>query len=250
MLLHLPKPANGAYDGAGVKAKVRVSTCFLSTAFVALAGVSVTSAPAAAQPVTPLEKSMEAVPGPALGQKYDGVVPGPAGKNPLPAAPKGGPYLVWTGFQMTATGSRIFLQTTQPVQFDLHEGAAKKSGKSTLSVRLSGCRIHMANNRRKIDTRFFATPIATVSARQRGKDVEVHVALRERAEAVPHSESGPDGTQFVLLDFPPGRATPEPSALQDLSGEAAPANDSEPSGADADNSPSPKAAGRSRKSAR
>jgi hypothetical protein len=230
--------------------KVRVSTSFLSTAFVALAGISVTSAPAAAQPTTPLEKRMEAEPGPALGQKYDGVVPGTTGKNPLPAAPKGGPYLTWTGFQMTTTGSRLFLQTTQQVQFDLKEGAATKSGKSMLAVLLHGCRIHMANNRRKIDTRFFATPIAGVSARQRGHDVEVNIALRERVEAVPHSEAGPDGTQFVVLDFPPGKATPEPSALQEPAGEAASANGAAPSGADATDSPSAKSAGRSKRSAR
>jgi hypothetical protein len=213
-------------------------------------GVFATTGSATAQPVTPLEKSMEAVPGPALEQKYDGVAPGTAGKNPLPAAPKGGPYLVWTGFQMTSTGSRVFLQTTQSVPFDLNEGAAKKkSGHSTLAVLLRGCRIYMANNRRKIDTRFFATPVSGVSARQRGKDVEVRVAMRELAEAVPHSETGPEGTQFVVLDFPPGKATPEPSALQDLAGEAAARNGSEPPAADAADSPSPKAAKRAKRAA-
>ena len=232
------------------KGKLRVTTSFLSTVFVALAGVSATLGPVAAQPVTPLEKSMEAVPGPALGQKYDGVVPGPVGKNPLPAAPKGGPYLVWTGFQMTATGSRVFLQTTQPVQFDLNEGAAKKSSHSTLAVLLRGCRIHMANNRRKIDTRFFATPVSGVSARQRGRDVEIRVVMRERAEAVPHSETGPDGTQFVVLDFPPGKASPEPSALQDLAAEAATETGAAPAAEDAADSPSPKAAKRAKKAAR
>ena len=229
---------------------MRPKTSFLGTAFLAFAGVSATLGSAAAQPVTPLEKSMEAVPGPALGQKYDGVVPGPAGKNPLPAAPKGGPYLVWTGFQMTATGSRVFLQTTQQVPFDLNEGAAKKSGKSTMAVLLRSCRIFMANNRRKIDTRFFATPISGLSARQRGRDVEVRVALRERAEAVPHSETGPDGTQFVILDFPPGKATAEPSALQELAGEATNAYGAEVRApADAD-SPAPKAGRRSKGSSR
>jgi hypothetical protein len=231
------------------KGKVRVITCFLGTAFVAFAGLSATLGSAAGQPVTPLEKSMQAVPGPALGQKYDGVFPGSAGKNPLPAAPKGGgPYLEWTGFQMTASGSRVFLQTTQQVPFDINEGAAKKSGKSLLAVLLRGCRIHMANNRRKIDTRFFATPVSGVSARQRGRDVEVRVALRERAEAVPHSETGPDGTQFVVLDFPPGKAAAEPSALQELAGQDATtvgAEVREPAAAD---SPSPKGAGRSGRS--
>jgi hypothetical protein len=217
---------------------------------VAWAGVSATFGPAAAEPVSPLEKSMEAVPGPALGQKYDGVVPGPVGKNPLPAAPKGGPYLVWTGFQMTATGSRVFLQTTQPVQFDLRDGAAKKSAKSTVAVLLRGCRIFMANNRRKIDTRFFATPVSGVSARQRGRDVEIRVVLRERAEAVPHSETGPDGTQFVVVDFPPGKASSEPGALQDLAGESNATYGAEIQAPAASDSPPPKAAGRSRRSAR
>ncbi len=207
---------------------------------MAWVGVSATSGPAAAQPVTPLEKSMEAVPGPALGMKYEGVVPGPTGRNPLPAAPKGGPYLVWTGFQMTATGSRVFLQTTQSVQFDLNEGAVKKSGKSKLSVFLRGCRIYMANNRRKIDTRFFATPVAGVSARQRGRDVEVRLALREAATAVPHSEAGPDGTQFVILDLPPGKASSEPSALQDLAGEDTPKYSDGVAAPAAADTPSPK----------
>ena len=229
-------------------------TRFLGTAIVACAGFFATVGSAAAQPITPLERSMEAVPGrapaPALGQRYDGVVPGPTGRNPLPSPPKSGPHLVWTGFQMTATGSRVFLQTTQSVQFDIDEGAVKKSGKSTVGVLLRGCRIFMANNRRKIDTRFFATPVSGVSARQRGRDVEVKVALREQANAVPHSEPGPDGTQFVVLDFPPGKASPEPSALQELAGEAMDERGAQPAGSDASESPSHKAAKRASRSAR
>ena len=127
---------------------------------------------------------------------------------------------------------------------------SSKSGKSTLGVLLHGCRIFMANNRRKIDTRFFATPVSGVSARQRGRDVEVHIALRELANAVPHSEAGPDGTQFVVLDFPPGKATPEPSALQDLAAEATEGHGDQPLGADASESPSPKAAKKASRSAR
>jgi hypothetical protein len=115
---------------------------------------------------------------------------------------------------MTASGSQVFLQTTRPVEVDSKEGRA--SGKPTLAVVLRDCRIHMANNRRKIDTRYFATPVAAVSAKQKGRDVEVRIALRERVTSTSHSEAGPDGTQFVVLDFPPGKAAPEPSALQDL----------------------------------
>jgi hypothetical protein len=216
---------------------VRATTYFLSTVFVAFAGISATSGRASAQPATPLEKSMAAVPGPTLVQKYDGVIPGPEGRNPLPAPPKDGPYLVWTGFQMTPTGSRVFLQTTQTVQFDLKEGPTKKSGKSILAVLLRGCRIFMENNRRKIDTRYFATPVSGVSARRRGHDVEVRISLRAPAEAVPHGEAGPNGTQFVILDFPPGTATPEPSALRDLAGETGAGSGDESQGTDASDSP-------------
>jgi hypothetical protein len=197
-----------------------MTTRFLGTAFFIFLGTAATFVGSASGQAilapSPLEKSMEAVPAPAGDQKYDGVVPGAAAKNPLPAAPKAGSHLVWTGFQMTPTGSRVFLQTTNSVQFDVTEGRVAKSGKSTLAVRLEGCRIHMANNRRRIDTRFFATPVSGVSARQKGHDVEVRIALREVAMGVPHSEAGPDGTQFVVLDFPPGKAEPEPSALQDM----------------------------------
>jgi hypothetical protein len=193
---------------------------FQGPLFLLLMGAVIASAKSASgQAVvapTPLERSMEATPAPAGQPRYDGVVPGPTGKNPLPALPKTGAYLVWTGFQMTDGGSRVFLQTTQAVQFEVDPGRTGKGGKSTLAVKLEGCRIFMANNRRRIDTRYFATPVANVSARQKGHDVEVRIALREAANATPHTEPGPEGTQFVVLDFPPGKATPEPSALDDM----------------------------------
>jgi hypothetical protein len=206
-----------------------MTTRYLGTAlFVLLGGFAVASGAAMAQTIavppatppivapTPLEQSMQGVPAPAAQQRYDGVVPGPTGRNPLPAIPKGGSYLVWTGFQMTPSGSRVFLQTTTDVQFEMDEGRVGKSGKSTLTVRLPDCRIFMANNQRKIDTRFFATPISGISARRKGHNVEVRIALREVAAGVPHSEPGPDGTHFVVIDFPPGKAEPEPNALGDM----------------------------------
>jgi hypothetical protein len=197
--------------------KVCVTTRLLGSAFLVFAGAAgALSRPAVAESVSPLEKSMNAVPSAAGSEKYDGVVPGPNAKNPLPSAPADGPYLVWTGFQMTAGGSRVFLQTTQSVQFDVKDGRATKSGKSTLEIKLRGCRIHMANNRRKIDTRFFATPVSNVSARQKRGDVEVHIGLREAVSVVPRNEVGPDGSQFLVLDFPPGKATPEPAAPRDM----------------------------------
>ncbi len=202
--------------------KVRLTICSSSTPFLVFAGLTCAfcwALPGLAETLaapTPLERAAGEVPAPSPAQKYDGVVPGSTAKNPLPSAPQGGAYLVWTGFQMTATGSQVFLQTTGPVEFD-----RGKSSKSTLTIVLRGCRIHMANNRRKIDTRYFATPVAAVSAKQKGRDVEVRIALRETVTVDPRNQAGPDGSQFVVLDFPPGKAASEPSALEDLAAGAA-----------------------------
>jgi hypothetical protein len=114
--------------------------------------------------------------------------------------------LIWTGFQSTPTGSRVFLQTTSPVSYEIQEGRASKSGRSTLTVVLRRCRIHMANNQRRLDTRAFPTPVQSFVTKQKRGDVDLRIALREPATATPGTEAGPDGTQFVFLDFPPGKA--------------------------------------------
>jgi hypothetical protein len=81
-----------------------------------------------------------------------------------------------------------------------------------MSVFLRNCRIHLRNNRRNLDTRFFATPVQGVSARQRHKDVELRIALKEPTTATPRTEPGPDGTQFLVLDFPPGQPAADTTA--------------------------------------
>lgn len=138
--------------------------------------------------------------------KYAGVVPGSATKNPLPPASGDAPRLIWTGFQPTATGSRVFLQTNQAVTYEVREGQPSKAGRSVLTVVLRGCRIHMANNHRSLDTRAFPTPVQGFAAKQHKNDVELTVSLRERATAAMGTQAGPDGTQFLVLDFPPGKA--------------------------------------------
>jgi hypothetical protein len=167
---------------------------------------------AGAQTLSPIEKSMDAVPGSPGSEKYDGVVPGANARNPLPPAPSERAYLVWTGFRMTDSGSQVFLQTTRSVSYETKEEKRGKSGRRTVVVLLRDCRIHMANNRRTIDTRYFATPVAKVSARQRKANVEVRIVLRQGADTTARTEEGTAGSQFLLFDFPPGKATvaPEP----------------------------------------
>jgi hypothetical protein len=161
---------------------------------------------------TPLEKAFDqpVVGSSSGGEKYVGVIPGPEAQNPLPKAKKTPPRLIWSGFKSgDGGGSQVFFQTNQPVTFEV---VPDKSGSGkALSVFLRNCRIHLRNNGRNLDTRFFATPVEGVTARQRRKDVELRIALKEPTSPTPRTEPGPDGSQFLVLDFPPGQPTAVPT---------------------------------------
>jgi hypothetical protein len=148
------------------------------------------------------------------GEKYVGVIPGPDARNPLPKAKKAPPHLIWSGFKSADGGSsQVFFQTNLPVTFEVVPASAGKPRE--MSVFLRNCRIHMRNNGRNLDTRFFATPVQGVTARQRRKDVELRIALKEPTTPTPRTEPGPDGTQFLVLDFPPGQpAADSPPAAE------------------------------------
>ncbi len=137
---------------------------------------------------------------------YQGVVPGTGARNPLPHPRSDPPRLIWTGFKMAGERSEIFLQTTRPVTHELGPAGKVAPKPGALSVVLRNCRIHLKNNARRIDTRFFATPVQGVSARQRRRDVEISIALKDAAAPDVRVDPGPDGTQFVVLSFGPGRA--------------------------------------------
>lgn len=159
-------------------------------------------------PVTPggapLDNALDESPGPGVhGEKYVGVMPGPAARNPLPPAKKAPPHLIWSGFKSGAGGgAQVFFQTNQPVTYDVVPAG---EGAREMSVFLRNCRIHLRNNQRNLDTRFFATPVKGVSARQRRNDVELRIALKEPATPTPRTQEGPDGTQFLVLDFTKGQ---------------------------------------------
>ncbi len=161
-------------------------------------------------------------PAPVAG-RYAGLSLGPEARNPLPIPKTDPPRLMWTGFSGAAAGGELFVQTTHKVSHELVVGKAA-DGAPTLSVLLRNCRIHWRNNARPIDTRFFATPVDGVQARQRRRDVELTVRLKEAASPVVRIEPRPDGTQLLVLAFPaPRRATP-------AAGDTAPGSGYAPSG--------------------
>jgi hypothetical protein len=141
-----------------------------------------------------------AVPAP---ERAFSVAPG-VGATPFTSAswPRGGaPRLVWTGFQVTDAGSRVFVQVTRDVELDV------QTVKGGLAVMLRKCRIHMRNNSRTLDTRFFETPVKEISVHQRRNGVQLDIALKEPASATPHKQPGPAGTQFWVLEFAPTAAS-------------------------------------------
>ena len=181
------------------------------------------SPPAAEPPASEPPAAEPPAASPAIGgEKYVGVAPGTDAKNPLPKAKKAPPHLIWSGFQSGENGSRVFFQTNLPVTFELGKPGPGHDGKpGTLSVFLRNCRIHLRNNSRHLDTRFFPTPVEGVTAVQRRKDVELRISLKQPAAVAPHTEAGPDGTQFLVLDFPPG----QPVAADSGSASRQPASD-------------------------
>jgi hypothetical protein len=160
-----------------------------------------------------------ATPAPAAAG-YAGVA-GPEAASPFTPPRSDPPRLVWTGFKMAGDRSELFLQTTRPVSYEVSQGEGKTRSPK-LTVFLRNCRIHLKNNGRRLDTRFFATPVEEVSARQRRKDVAIQIALEAEAVPTARTEAGPDGTHFLVLSFPPGRAQPATAPANDEGAQTAP----------------------------
>jgi hypothetical protein len=85
-------------------------------------------------------------------------------------------YVTWMGFQLTPTGSQLFVQANQPLMPQL------TTTPSRITVHLPGCRLASARHARPLDLRYFATPLAAarlVAAGPRG--VSLVAELRQPA---------------------------------------------------------------------
>ena len=144
-------------------------------------------------------------------RSYAGVLPGSGMGNPLPKAGGKPPRLIWTGFTMAEGSSEVFLQTTGAVQYEIADPSRRHArARGGVSVFLRNCRIHLRNNARRLDTRFFPSPVRSVVARQRRRDVELQIALGRPERPLASLQAGPDGTSFLVLTF--AGAEPAPAA--------------------------------------
>ena len=132
------------------------------------------------------------------------------GRRSAPGPRADGPpaHLLRSGFRVTSTGSELVLQTSAEVGLETRGTAAAPS------FVLRRCRALRANDRRSLDTRYFATAVTGVALHQRGRDLVVRVTLREAVKATPRKEQGPGETWSWIVAFAgskEGERAPDPS---------------------------------------
>jgi hypothetical protein len=146
--------------------------------------------------------------------EYSGVVPG---KNTL-RGKKRRNLLTWIGFQRRDDGgARLFVQLTSeaPYTQEVRDGA--------LYIKVEGVRYRNRNARRRLDMRFFDTPIGQVTskhvARRRARKdkpeqtagIEIRVQFKSAADAQQGTASmaaAEDGFHYLTLDFQPAAGAP------------------------------------------
>ena len=142
--------------------------------------------------------------GPNAEGDYGGVQPGEAkkpepSKKPKKPPPKG--TLSWIGFETKDGGSQVFFQSVAAFQ------VSQKVENGSVVVTLSGLSKLGHNTWRPIDTRFFDTPLARVTAKKKGKNIEVRVAFKNAKDAAQGSvrtATESDGMYYAYLTFAGG----------------------------------------------
>jgi len=135
---------------------------------------------------------------------YKGVKPGKG--NPLPRVEQlrgqTENWVTWPGFMPLTQGSRVFLQTTRPVEFE------RQSGDRSLTLVLKGCKVFLRNNRNPLIAEHFNTPVRRAWLKETGtrkdRKIELLIALKTNIEPQISQYTDNDGFQYLLIDFPPG----------------------------------------------
>jgi len=140
---------------------------------------------------------------------YAGVVPGTGNLPPRAPTPGGSLLMTWPGFQQRPDGaSRFFLQTTAQVQVEQRN----EQDRFVLVMRNTG--LHLRNNRRPLETRYFNTPVRQASIERRGRDLAFVLDLRAPVTPVVSQEVAQTGYNFVYIELPAGSFIPEDLRLE------------------------------------
>ncbi|MCA9541741.1 MAG: AMIN domain-containing protein [Myxococcales bacterium] len=102
--------------------------------------------------------------------------------------------VTWVGFQMAGQGGRVFIQGTEPPEYDIVAGEPDE-----VVIELRSSRLHSTNDGRKLDTGWFPTAVLWVQARQlKGNVVRVTIKMRETVGYDLRQEGN-----YLFLDFRP-----------------------------------------------
>jgi hypothetical protein len=131
---------------------------------------------------------------------YQGVTPGSPNEPPRVDAVGRQRLMTWPGFQMLSDGgSRVFVQVSQEPLFETRD----EPGRFVVLLERTG--VHLRNNKRALETRYFNTPVKRVRVQRRRDKVAVILELRAPAPPRVHTQPGAEGRfHYVLVDFPPG----------------------------------------------
>ena len=138
-------------------------------------------------------------------EEYGGVTPGvrtlpPGFRRLARLGTTRVPVVAWPGFQMVPGGSRLFVAMTRP--------AVVTESRTPLQrvFHIAGGRIALSNNRRPLITEAFDTPMVRATLRNVRGGVDLVVQMRAEVEHRMSQEVGPQGLNFVFVDFPPFQA--------------------------------------------
>ena len=138
-------------------------------------------------------------------EEYGGVTPGVASLAPgfRRMARLGStrvPVVAWPGFQMVPSGSRVFVAMTRPAVITETRGPLLRT------FHITGGHIALSNNRRPLITEAFDTPMGRAFLRPVRGGIDLVVQMRAEVEHRMSQEVGPQGLNFVYVDFPPFQA--------------------------------------------
>lgn len=100
------------------------------------------------------------------------------------------------------SGGRFFVQVTGAVETETH----LQEGRVVVILRRA--RIHLANNRHPLESRYFNTPVNRAWLERRGRDVAFVLELRTAVPPQVEVQEGADGYRFVVVSFPAGDYIP------------------------------------------
>jgi hypothetical protein len=129
---------------------------------------------------------------------YQGVSLGSGNLPPYAPREVGGQsaVLTWTGFERGESSSRVFFQLSAGVEPKVTVEADK------VIVELPRTSVQVRNNRRKLITRYFETPVTEVEIVRKGKNLHAIIELRWPSEPTWSIEPGTNGYQLLMFEFP------------------------------------------------